>query len=48
MCGRIHNRMPVILHKADEDYWLDPETNAPLLLKLLSPYPADEMEMYRV
>jgi putative SOS response-associated peptidase YedK len=48
LVGPIHNRMPVILHKGDEDSWLDPQSNAPLLLKFLSPYPAEEMEMYRV
>ncbi len=34
LVGRIHNRMPVILHKRDEESWLDPETNAPAILKL--------------
>lgn len=45
----IHNRMPVILHREDEQRWLAPE---PLESKdlegLLKPYPADEMEAYRV
>jgi putative SOS response-associated peptidase YedK len=45
---RIHNRMPVILHKEDEDLWLDHETGeTQTLLQLLKPYPADEMEMCR-
>jgi len=36
----IHERMPVILGRADEDAWLDPERNDPnLLQKLLKPCP---------
>ncbi|HXG94001.1 MAG TPA: SOS response-associated peptidase [Blastocatellia bacterium] len=45
----IHERMPVIISKQDEDMWLDPATdNQGLLLKLLKPYPAEEMEAYPV
>ena len=40
----IHNRMPVILHKADEDLWLSHDESEPeRLLPLLKPYPAGEM-----
>jgi putative SOS response-associated peptidase YedK len=45
----IHNRMPAILEKQDEDTWLNPdETESADLLKLLHPYPASEMEAYPV
>jgi len=45
----IHNRMPVILRKEDEDEWLNPDVVEPeKLLKLLNPYPTAEMEAYPV
>ena len=45
----IHDRMPVILTKDAEAVWLDPTTQDPAtLLLLLKPYPAKEMEVYRV
>lgn len=43
----IHNRMPVILNPDEEAAWLDSsEQNAPDLLSLLVPYPADLLEAY--
>ena len=45
----IHERMPVIIPKEKEDLWLDPKTEEQaLLLGLLKPYPADQMEAYPV
>lgn len=45
----IHNRMPVILRREDEDRWLNPdEVEAEPLLKRLQPYPADAMECYEI
>jgi putative SOS response-associated peptidase YedK len=45
----IHNRMPVILRKADEEEWLSPdETDFEKLLHLLKPYPSEQMETYPV
>jgi putative SOS response-associated peptidase YedK len=45
----IHNRMPVILDRKDEDMWLSGELTDPEpLLQLLLPYPADAMEAYVV
>lgn len=43
---KIHNRMPVILKKEDEEDWLNPDNNEHLdrLKDLLVPYPAKEME----
>lgn len=40
LVGSIHNRMPAILEKKDEDEWLNPdETEPDRLVKLLHPYP---------
>jgi putative SOS response-associated peptidase YedK len=44
----IHNRMPVILHRDDEDAWLNKESDSTQLLALLKTYPADKMEAYPV
>ena len=45
----IHDRMPAILEKRDEEVWLNPDETEPVrLVKLLHPYPASEMDMYPV
>ena len=45
----IHNRMPAILEKQDEETWLNPDVTEPVrLVKLLHPYPTDEMDAYPV
>ncbi len=45
----IHDRMPAILHREDEDRWLDPDITDPgAVLPLLHPYPAEQMETYPV
>jgi putative SOS response-associated peptidase YedK len=45
----LHNRMPVILHPADYDLWLDLEVqDAAPLQPLLRPFPAAEMDAYPV
>jgi putative SOS response-associated peptidase YedK len=45
----LHNRMPVILGREDEDLWLDPDaTETERLLPLLRPYPARHMAAYPV
>jgi putative SOS response-associated peptidase YedK len=45
----IHNRMPVILPRAAEEAWLDRTVEDPQsLLRLLAPYPAEEMVAYPV
>ncbi len=43
----IHNRMPVIPSREDEDAWLDPSVTDPAtVLACLRPYPAEGMEAY--
>jgi len=45
----VHDRMPVILLKEDEDKWLDPSLKDPAkLTSLLKSYPSDRMETYDV
>jgi putative SOS response-associated peptidase YedK len=49
LVGQIHDRMPVILQKEDEETWLNPDVTEPEhLLPLLKPYPADHMEEWQV
>jgi putative SOS response-associated peptidase YedK len=43
-----HHRMAVILAPGDEDLWLGEETPTADKLRLLKPYPAEEMELYPV
>jgi len=46
---KIHNRMPVILKKEDEDIWLDKELNDEKKLNdLLKPYDFSKMKDYQV
>lgn len=45
----IHDRMPMILRREEEDDWLYPgRHDTQSLLSLLAPYPANEMEAYAV
>ncbi|WP_018757511.1 SOS response-associated peptidase [Paenibacillus terrigena] len=45
----VHDRMPVILRKEDEAYWLDRhQSNPDKLLTLLKPFPESEMMRYAV
>jgi putative SOS response-associated peptidase YedK len=45
----IHDRMPVILHKEDEDLWLNTSmSDEGKLLELLRPYDSKEMKQYEV
>jgi putative SOS response-associated peptidase YedK len=45
----IHDRMPVIIPKEKEDFWIDPANkNEEGLLRVLKPYPTEEMELYPV
>jgi putative SOS response-associated peptidase YedK len=45
----IHNRMPVILNKSDEEVWVNPDTDPDHALKILEhSTPAAIMEAYQV
>ena len=45
---KIHDRMPLIVPRADHARWLDPRTPLPVLRPLLGPYPAARMEAWPV
>jgi putative SOS response-associated peptidase YedK len=45
----IHDRMPVLIGKENEQSWLDPGIKDPAILEsFLTPYPSDEMNAYPV
>ena len=44
----IHDRMPLIVPREDFGRWLSPDTSFAELLTMLTPYPAEQMEAYRV
>lgn len=44
--AKIHTREAVILHKKDEDTWLDKDTSQEELMALLQPYPDKLTETY--
>lgn len=49
LMAAIHDRMPVILAKEDENEWLDCETEyKDALLRLLKPFEAEKMTAYEV
>jgi putative SOS response-associated peptidase YedK len=49
MMRALHDRMPVILHERDYEAWLDPgNEDTEALVRLLAPFPADEMRAYPV
>ena len=47
MMEKIHDRMPVILHRDDEQRWISPKPDSSLV-ELLKPYPAEMMEAWPV
>lgn len=44
----IHDRMPVILSKEEEEIWIDKQTDLNVLKSLLDQYPSNEMEAYQI
>jgi putative SOS response-associated peptidase YedK len=48
MMSEIHDRMPAILLKENEKYWLDSEASKDDLISLLSQYPSEKMYAYKV
>ena len=47
LMSEIHDRMPVILNRADEKRWLSPLPESDLL-DMLKPYPAEKMKAYKI
>jgi putative SOS response-associated peptidase YedK len=48
LVARIHDRMPVVLDRADYDLWLDPDAREEDLHRVLRPFPAAEMTAFPV
>ena len=48
LSARVHDRMPVILHRSDYHAWLDPGAPLELATSLLVPFPDAEMRAYAV
>lgn len=48
MVGKLHDRMPVILTKEEEQIWLNGDVPMKDLIELCNPFPAVEMDIYRV
>lgn len=48
LVAHIHNRMPVILNRGDEQEWLNPELSTAAAQELLVPFPADRLMAYEV
>lgn len=46
--AKIHSRMPVIIAKNDESNWLSNKTSIDDIMKLIKPYPSEDMESYIV
>lgn len=48
MVRKIHDRMPAILKKEEEEVWLDGKSEISKALNILKPYQGKDMEVYRV
>lgn len=48
LVGELHNRMPAILLTDAQHVWLDPETTRVDLLRMLVPFPSEQMKMHPV
>jgi len=46
--SKLHDRMPVMLEKGHYQDWLAPQSTAEELLQLLSPFPANQINMHPV
>ena len=45
----VHDRMPVVLPRHMEEFWLDPAVDDPdMLASVLTPHSGDSMEVYEV
>lgn len=48
LVSKLHFRMPVIIGQKDYDPWFDPATPLDQAKKLLLPYPAERMTLWKV
>jgi len=48
LVAKVHDRMPVVLDRANYDLWLDPEAREEDLQRILRPFPAEGMLAYPV
>lgn len=48
LVAKVHDRMPVILHKSVYAKWLDPSLTTAELLAMMVPFPAEEMEGHAI
>lgn len=48
LTSSIHDRMPVMLSQESEELWLSDQATSDDLLKLLTPYPEDDTQIYTV
>ncbi|MFC1662734.1 SOS response-associated peptidase [Patescibacteria group bacterium] len=48
LVASVHNRMPVMLDKKDEQYWIDDEAKTDDLMNLLKPYPERQLKLFPV
>jgi putative SOS response-associated peptidase YedK len=48
MVAAVHERMPVILDRTHWQWWIDDRHNGEFVKSLLRPYPAENMDCYRV
>lgn len=46
--AKVHDRMPVILFKEDEDIWLNPDSTEGELTDMLAPFPENKMDAFPV
>ena len=46
--AQLHDRMPVMLFKHEEELWLNPNSTQRDLLNVLDPYPAESTSYYKV
>lgn len=46
--AEVHDRMPAMLRREDEQVWLNPDTDVKIALEALKPYPEAKMHRYQV
>jgi putative SOS response-associated peptidase YedK len=48
LVSAVHDRMPVIIPRPMEPFWLNPTSKIPDFVTCMAPYPPEEMRSYRV